>query len=157
MSRDEEIAKTLVKIADRLRHLESLEPLFPRLEPTEQIAFFNLSAGAGIWENTNCSLTIDLPCESNLLVVCFIRWRNTTTTTNISTKFRIDLDGASQAGDTLYIGEQQNRQIGTTVVACFSNVPTGVHTITVQAARSNVGDAIRLDPQNLCVESIPWP
>lgn len=154
MSRDEEIAKLLAEHAERLRHLESLEPLLPRLESLEQAANFDLSAGADIWENTNCALVIDLPCESNVLAICFIRWRNTSAIRLTSTKFQIDLDGVSQVGDTNYIGADViDNWVGTTVIGVFRNVAAGNHTITVQTARNNAGDAIRLTPQNLSVIS----
>jgi len=151
-----EPAETTILDAD-ITDRRVFAPEMSMLEYVEQPADFSITAGAGVWQNTNCSDTIDLPRVSDLKVICFINWRNTTADRAFSTKFRIDLDGASQAGETEVIGCALNRYIGTTIVAHFPSAAAGVRTITVQAARNNVGDAITLAQQNLSVESVPKP
>lgn len=129
----------------------------PRLERVAQSTAFIPAAAAGVWENTNCTDTIDLPCESDLKVEVTIVWDSDTVDNRVA-DFQMDLDGASQDGGIGYVGTSTvNCRENAKVIAYFNNVATGVHTLTVQIRRRNAAWAVTLRQQNMATLSVPWP
>lgn len=119
---------------------------------------FTITAGAGVWQNvTNMSVTIDLPCESELYVTWGGAWYSDTPR-NTAFKTRILMDGAVGSWVSATVGciaaDRRHQYAGRYI---FQNVSAGVHTLQLQASRVNAGDAVLVDKSRMIISSVPWP
>ena len=130
----------------------------PRLECKRDATNFTITAGAGVYEvDPNGTFTIDLPCQSDLLLNVEIRWTSDAARAPNAFRAQVLVDGVV-AGITLgYISSLMNFSDIYSLTVCKHDLTTGVHTITLQVCRNNAADTIQILTRQITCMSDPWP
>lgn len=131
----------------------------PRLAYDTTPTDFTITAAAQTFQtNPNLSVTIDLPCESDLHVEAWGAFYSDTGRDQ-SCAHRVLLDGSTPGASTGYLGEPNADCWVPFGIAgdCFPNVAAGSHTIELQHARNDAGDTVVVANARLLVHSVPWP